>query len=233
MEGLILFRRMVLNVFKLIPFNSNMFLSKERTTIKFIKKEKQMTKIQDDSFRKIKHDNFIPDIVDEIDPTSDIIIAIPNKKFFLKRTITGNLNFICVNDLDLTSTTSFSKNISRKDLYDKLFISTPVGIKIQFSEPQKIPYFFKTNVFFETEKVLDENENLSSVIYYNFIISLYLDLYKLREYENVIKIPKKTPILEISFIPHYFIGRTESVKIRKTHLIESEEICENFIKTFG
>lgn len=220
-------------MFTTYNFNTNMFIPRSRTNILFIKKEiKMKSELKDDCFRIINKSNFIPEIVDEIDPMKDIIISIPGRKFFLKRTINGTLNFITVKDIMLDSTISFSKNISRTDVFEKLCISTPLGIKTIFTEPLKVPYYFKTKTFYETEKVIVD-EKLNSLILHKFMISMYLDLFKLRECENVIKIPKNTPVLEISFLPHYFIGNPEVKKIRRTYLIESEEICENFINTFG
>jgi len=173
-----------------------------------------------------------PDVISKLDKNSNIIICIPpiEKDFIteseefpdcFKISLAKSLN-LSTEDVTKTDLNKFSAN-----LYPKIKIMMPAGLRIQFSENYQNHLFDNLHKSFEVNNVYDENNKLSYHIITKILITTIIDAVKMIKTNQNLIIDKGTLLTEFYFT-WYTQTSSDMPQIENIYMIYDQDIFNDF-----
>lgn len=196
---------------------------------KFIKNKE----FEPNMFEILKSEESVELVQQKIDPLTNIIVCTSENGEKITRKPEGSLSFLSNRTIDLTNTKFINQVFAVVNYVPEIKVSIPKGIKLGIEEPEESSFH---NKIYTDPKKIHKRENEESVpghiIYNKFYLTLYLDLYKLRQKTSTLTFHTGNPLFEMSFYPIYHVGSHEFALLDNIYWIENDEIFKNFNDIF-
>lgn len=170
--------------------------------------------------------------VNSIDPTSNIVLSIPDSSISISRTIDGNLSFKLSEDLNLSGHRVLTNGFIVYKILSKIKISVPAGIQLSFKCPINSPYI---NKIYPVATVLQKGEDKQlpdNIIYTDLYFVIYFDSDQVKVYNKTFTLKKGSELVDLVFSPIYFPGNPHFPNIEKTIIVSSSEVYSTFESIF-
>lgn len=193
-------------------FNLNMF----RTQKVYYEDEE----IEPNKLEILNKTDLNPEDVYSIDTTENIVICTIDDNHIFKKELNGTISIINDNQINLVS---YIKNNSIQiPVYFPVKLSIPHGIKVNFTNPIMYPYY--KNIYNESKYNTFNMHTNFLITNMTFIIEFDLEIYK--KHNEVLQIPKGTPLINMEFIPTISIYTQK--KINSIYILKDTEIYKEF-----
>lgn len=175
------------------------------------------------------------EITEKVDPNTNIVLCTPTEEEILKRNTNGSLSIITTNNINLSTMKSLINSLLSFPFTPKLKILVPSGINLNFKEPISSPYHntFYKKINIESRSWAESDCEIPEYMIYNDLsFTIYFDLDQLKKHQKVVTLLKDTPLLNLEFLPIYYVGSTKFPNISKTTWIRSKEVYDKFEEIF-
>lgn len=168
----------------------------------------------------LDNNNDIPEKFSKIDKLRNIIICTPIDKNYISKNPDSTISIL--NDFDLNfADKKIMGKIVTKDLYPRIRLSVPYGIKLDFESEKNKPFIQNT---YEDHEIFYNNE-IAIYKKLHFIVDINLDL--MRKYHKKLVISKDDSILYMNFIYTFY---KNFKTIDNIYHIKNNYIFEKFVE---
>ena len=186
---------------------------------------------------KFEDDNMIhTDTFDDIanlELSENIVISTPSKACNIVREKDGSLNVKVPNDLELSGSRVLVNGVLIQAVRIHMKFAIPKGIKLVYNTPFDGSYINNFYIESNVEKRASDDEGVPEYLtYQNFDITLHIDLNQLKKVNKTAYIKKGSNILNIAFVPIYYVGAMTFPNIQNTYIIKNDEIFKTFDEVF-
>jgi hypothetical protein len=176
----------------------------------------------------IIENEFYPEIINEINPSKNIIILTPNQYNFIKRNDFGKLDILSTVDVELSSCRSIGDGMTKIiNVIPKIKLIVPKGIEVTFTSSINNNYtekiYCKNNI--ESRKYYKSEIN-DFLIYTRLDLDLYIDLHQMKRYKPMLKIDFGQPLFSIGFNPIYYVGNPIIEEIEAIYWLKNDNLMD-------
>jgi len=180
----------------------------------------------EDMYHKIK-ESFHPEMVDEFNVQSNIIIAGPENYNNIKRDEFGDLRINIDKKTDI-SNCKIINNHAVLYFFPKIKILFPKGVNVNFNIPNDINYVWKC---YGNHTILHRHSTDAVIpdyhIYKQLVFIMYIDINQMKQSKNILTINNNTSLISMNFTPKYFIGAPEFTHIDNVYFVQNDEFVQN------
>jgi hypothetical protein len=194
----------------------------------------------------LKEKDQITHTVDNIDVGSNIIMCSKQNSNMIRQNFDGTFNVFLRHDENLSiGKSAISGNMSVFSIYPQIKMSIPQGFRIDIIPPAfKSGFFDKIysdcKVYYDKEHEVAKNSGFNELpthlIMTDFILTFYIDVYRLRDINKTFLLKKGQALADIVFteLPHFQKNESYDTvnKLENIYLIHDDEIYDSFIDTF-
>lgn len=173
------------------------------------------------------------DDISSLELSENIIISLPEKQNNIIREKDGSIIIKSTSDLELSGARVLFNSILVKEIRMHFKMSVPKGLRLQYGIPFDSSYINNFYIESTVQKRSNDDDGIPEYLtYQNFTVTFHIDLNQLKKVNKTAYIKKGTPLLNIAFMPIYYVGSMTFPNIQNTYLINNDEVFKTFDQVF-